>query len=244
LKLIALGSGGAITDFIFVHGGLHDGWCWHLVREELERRGHRTWAPDLPVDDPGAGASQYADVVCEAGEESGRDVIVVGHSLGGLTIPVVAQRRPVGRLVFLAASVPDPGRSYADVVASGPTRPGPSRTFDDKGYLSFPPSVAASIFYHDCPPDVVVEALEHLRPQASRPIVETTPLEAWPDVPANYIACREDRLMSRAYAMAVVRDRLGTEIVEMDGGHSPFLARPGDLVRLLLELRRNDREVV
>jgi pimeloyl-ACP methyl ester carboxylesterase len=183
-------------------------------------------------------------VVCEAGEDAGRDVIVVGHSLGGLTIPIVAQRRPVGRLVFLAAALPDPGRSYGDQVASRPTRPGTSITFDDKGYLSFPPSVAASIFYHDCPPDVVVEALEHLRPQASLPIVETTPLEAWPDVPADYIACREDRLVSRAHAMAVVQDRLGTEIVEMDGGHSPFLARPDDLVQLLLELRRDDSRVM
>jgi hypothetical protein len=39
--------------------------------------------------------------------------------------------------------------------------------------------------------------------------------------------------------MAVVQDRLGTEIVEMDGGHSPFLARPDDLVQVLLELRRD-----
>lgn len=233
-----------MTDFIFVHGGLHDGWCWHLVREELERRGHRTWAPDLPIDDPGAGASRYADVVCEAGEGAGPDVMVVGHSLGGLTIPVVAQRRPVGRLVFLAAAVPDPGRSYGDQVASRPTGPGPTITFDDKGYLSFPPSVAASIFYHDCPPDVVVEALEHLRPQASLPIVETTPLEAWPDVPADYIAGREDRTVPMAYAMAVAQDRLGTEIVWMNGGHSPFLARPDDLVQLLLELRHHDRRVV
>jgi pimeloyl-ACP methyl ester carboxylesterase len=163
-----------MTDFIFVHGGLHDGWCWHLVRAELERRGHRTWAPDLPIDDPEAGASRYADVVCDAGEDAGRDVIV--------------------------------------------------------------PSTAASIFYHDCPPEIVVEALEHLRPQASLPILETTPLEAWPDVPADYIACREDRLVPKKYAMAVVQDRPGTKIVEMDGGHSPFLARPDDLVRLLLQL--------
>jgi pimeloyl-ACP methyl ester carboxylesterase len=233
-----------MTDFIFVHGGLHDGWCWHLVREELERRGHRTWAPDLPVDDPEAGAKRYADVVCEACEDAGHDVIVVGHSLGGLTIPVVAQRRPVGRLVFLAAALPDPGRSYGDQVASRATPSETSIAFDDKGYLTFSDSVATSIFYHDCPPGVVAEALEHLRPQASLPIVETTPLEAWPDVPADYIACREDRLVSKAHAMTVVRDRLRTEIVEMDGGHSPFLARPDDLVQLLLELCRDDSRVM
>jgi pimeloyl-ACP methyl ester carboxylesterase len=223
-----------MTDFIFVHGGLHDGWCWHLVREELERLGHRTWAPDLPVDNPEAGVDQYADIVCDACEDAGKDVVVVGHSLGGLTIPVVAWRRPVGRLVFLAASVPDLNDSYRNQVSQR-VRPVPEITFDDEGFLNFAPSVAADVFYHDCPPEVVEEALQHLRPQASRPIIEPTPLEAWPDVPTDYIYCRGDRLVQREYAMTVAHDRLGTEVVEMDGGHSPFLARPADLAQLLLE---------
>jgi pimeloyl-ACP methyl ester carboxylesterase len=224
-----------VTDFIFVHGGLHDGWCWHLVREELERRGHRTWAPDLPIDDPSAGASRYADVVCDACADAESDATVVGHSLGGLTIPLVASRRPVGRLVFLAAAVPDPGRSLEDQHASGPARPGPERALDE-GYLSFSPSVATDAFYHDCPSGIAAEALKHLRPQASRPMVEATPLEAWPDVPASYIYCREDRLITRAYAEAAALDRLGTGLIEIAGGHSPFLARPAELARLLLEL--------
>jgi pimeloyl-ACP methyl ester carboxylesterase len=225
-----------VTDFILVHGGLHDSWCWHLVREELEQRGHRTWAPDLPVDDPTAGASRYADVVGDACEDAGEDATVVGHSLGGLTIPIVASRRPVGRMVFLAAAVPDPGRSLEDQHASGPPRPGPARVFDDEGYLSFSPSVATSAFYHDCPPAIAAEALQHLRLQARRPIVETTPLQAWPDVPADYIYCREDRIISRTYALAAARDRLGTGLIEIGGGHSPFLGRPAELARLLLEL--------
>jgi pimeloyl-ACP methyl ester carboxylesterase len=218
-----------MTDFIFVHGGLHDGWCWHLVREELERLGHRTWAPDLPVDDPTAGASRYADVVCEACRDADEDAVVVGHSLGGLTIPLVAQRRPVGRLVFLAASVPEPneaGREHSQLVEV---------TFDDAGFLTFPETVATDIFYHDCPPELAEEALRHLRPQAKRPIVEPTPLEAWPDVPAYYVYCRNDRVISRESAMSAARDRLRVEVVEMDSGHSPFLGHPAELARLLLE---------
>jgi pimeloyl-ACP methyl ester carboxylesterase len=221
-----------VTDFIFVHGGLHDGWCWHLVREELERLGHRTWAPDLPVDDPSAGASRYADVVGDACEDAGSDAIMVGHSLGGLTIPLVAQRRPVGRLVFVAASVPEPRANYQEERERSRLV---ETNFDDEGFLSFPPAVATDLFYHDCPPGIVEEALQHLRPQASRPIVETTPLEAWPDVPAYYIYCRGDRVISREYAMSAARDRLRIEVVEMDSGHSPFLAHPTELAQLLLE---------
>ena len=34
---------------VFVHGGWHDGWSWHLVRELLDARGVPTVALDLPM---------------------------------------------------------------------------------------------------------------------------------------------------------------------------------------------------
>jgi pimeloyl-ACP methyl ester carboxylesterase len=54
-------------------------------------------------------------------------------------------------------------------------------------------------------------------------------------VPASYIYGRQDRVIARAYAEAAARDRLGTGLIEIGGGHSPFLARPAELARLLLE---------
>ena len=90
-----------MTTFALVHGAFHGAWCWDLVRPELESRGHRTVAMDLPCDDPGAGSARYAEVVAEAIRDEGDDVIVVGHSLAGLTVPLVAATRPVAR-IFLA----------------------------------------------------------------------------------------------------------------------------------------------
>ena len=55
---------------------------------ELEARGHRVVAPDLPCEDVDAGIAEYAGVVIEALDGSD-DAIVVGHSLGGMTIPLV-----------------------------------------------------------------------------------------------------------------------------------------------------------
>ena len=75
-------------------------------RPELESRGHRVVAPDLPCEDVDAGVVEYAAVVCDAlgGDE---DAIVVGHSLGGLTIPFVPGRAHV----FLCALVGGTGWS-------------------------------------------------------------------------------------------------------------------------------------
>src|SRR6185437_2836111 len=104
--------------FSLVHGGQQGAWCFEPLIEELERRGHRSVAIDLPIGDPGAGASEYADTVVDSLTDIDAEVIVVGHSLGGLTLPLIAQRRPVKQLVFLCAAVPVPGTSLAEVIGS------------------------------------------------------------------------------------------------------------------------------
>jgi len=106
--------------FALVHGGAHGGWCWELLVPELEQRGHTTVAPDLPIEEDSAGAREYAQVVLDAIPADAEDVVVVGHSLGGLTIPLVAQARPVRHLVYLAAQVPAPGLSNLEYLATEP----------------------------------------------------------------------------------------------------------------------------
>ena len=71
-----------MASFSLVHGAWHGGWCWDAVRAELEARGHVVHTPDLPCDDVTAGVEEYAAAVPPAD-------VVVGHSLGGLTIPYV-----------------------------------------------------------------------------------------------------------------------------------------------------------
>src|SRR5689334_1882398 len=100
-------------DVVLVHGSYHGGWCWDRLRPELEARGHRVTQVDLPISDPTLGASEYADVVAAAIPETSEPVLV-GHSMAGLVIPLVAARRPVRRLVFLAAFLAVPGVSAND----------------------------------------------------------------------------------------------------------------------------------
>ena len=72
-----------VATFALIHGGGGSAWDWHLVESELRGRGHDPVAVDLPSEDETAGWREYADTVVEAiGNRS--DVVVVGHSLGGL----------------------------------------------------------------------------------------------------------------------------------------------------------------
>ncbi len=66
---------------------------------------------------------------------------------------------------------------------------------------------------------------------------EPWPLESWPDVPTRFILSRHDRFFPAEWQRGVVRDRLGIEPDEIDGGHCPALSRPDELVELLEALR-------
>lgn len=100
------------------------------------------------------------------------------------------------------------------------------------------PEVARELFYHDCPPEEAARAVELLRPQGRVPLREQTPLGAWPGVPAEYILCREDRMVLPDWSRRIARQRLGVTARELDGGHSPFLARPAALADELLSAAR------
>src|SRR5215207_1744744 len=99
---------------MLVHGAWHGAWCWERLVPELDALGHRTLTVDLPSDDPAATFETYADHVIEAMSSEDHEVIVVGHSMAGMTIPLVAARRPVRRLVFLCALIPAPGSSLVE----------------------------------------------------------------------------------------------------------------------------------
>jgi pimeloyl-ACP methyl ester carboxylesterase len=177
-------------------------------------------APDLPSEDDSAGVSDHADAVVDAVGDR-RDVIVVAQSLGGFVAPLVCARVPVSLLVLVTAMVPAPGESAGE-------------WFDNTGWAQARRDDAArdgrvagddvdvmTEFFHDVPPDVVAEALERgERAQADPLFREPWPLEAWPNVPAEFMR-------------RVVRERLGLTPDEIASGHLPALSRPQELVERL-----------
>lgn len=230
-----------MTTFGLVHGAFHGAWCWDLLAAELRTLGHDTVTMDLPCDDPSAGNQRYAEVVTDALGDRG-PVTLVGHSLAGLTIPLVAAARPVERMVFLCAFIPVPGRPFSDQFGDpGIFPPTPESTWpvgDADGLMTWPAERVIPVLYPDCPEPIARWAASRLRRQARAPHTEPCPLGAWPDVPSSYILCREDLAVGADWARRTAGERLGVVAEDLPGGHSPFLAQPVALAQVLDRIAR------
>jgi pimeloyl-ACP methyl ester carboxylesterase len=227
-----------VSIFGLVHGAWHGSWCWDLVVAELRQRGHEAVAVDLPTQDPTAGAEVYADVVVRHLDPYGDDLVLVGHSFGGLTLPLVADRRPVGRMVLVAPLLPEPGFSFDDLCTLDPDTfmPGlrAGQVAHADGSTEWEAGPAIATLYPDAPPNLASWAAERLRPQQWRLTRETTPLRTWPDCPTRVIACAGDAVVNPEWLRRSVRLRLGIGAEVIAGDHSPFLTRPVELVDALL----------
>jgi len=224
-------------DIVLVHGAYHGAWCWDFLTPELERLGHRVITVDLPISDPTLGAEDYARAIEETLDPDTKPILV-GHSMAGLVIPLLAARRPIKRLVFLAAMLPLPGKSANDqrrVEHIDPGLPPVHAQWTDLGddVWMVGPKTATELFFHDAPAAVARWATQRLRPQSYRVLTEITPLAIWPDVECRSIVCRDDRTINPVWVRSSARQRLGVEAIEIGGGHSPFLTRPAELARLL-----------
>jgi pimeloyl-ACP methyl ester carboxylesterase len=215
------------TTFALVHGAWHGGWAWDALRPELEARGHAVVAPDLPCEDADAGVAQYARIVTDA-LGGVTDAIVVGHSLGGLTVPLV----PARMHVYLCAYVPQPGRALVDrgAPAFGPGFA--ASVVRDELERSWWPNLAAAAHDLQYPPDAT-SFTARLRRQARWLSVEASPLVALPDTPAAYIVCTSDYAVPPEWQRWVARAELGVEPIELDSGHSPMLSCPAELAGVL-----------
>jgi pimeloyl-ACP methyl ester carboxylesterase len=202
-----------------VHGAWHGGWAWDLLRGELGARAHRVVAPDLPCEDPEAGVVEYAAVVrAELGGEDG--AIVVGHSLGGLTIPLV----PARLRVFLCALVPGASQEHAFVSGFGDAL---IRDELRRSYYPDPVDAVRELQYSlDKAP-----LASKLRRQA-RVDAEEAPLRG----PAAYVVCARDAVIRPDWQRHVARDVLGVEPIELAAGHSPMLTHVRELADALESL--------
>ena len=236
-----------MATYVLVHGGGHGGWCYQRVARLLQAAGHVVYAPTLT----GLGERSHLlppaidldlhirDVVALLHFEDLHDVILVGHSYGGMVITGVADRSAdrVGRVVYLDAANPVNGQSLVDV--AGPiiliTRD--HSTFVDGVELVLHPAPEAGLFYGVTDPDDLAWMADRLTSHPWRCFeqkLELTNEDALWAIPQYHVVCtstlatRDPELMGRA------RDE--GRLWDIDTGHDLMITEPQKVADALLEI--------
>ncbi|MBO2465359.1 alpha/beta fold hydrolase [Actinomadura violacea] len=218
-----------MATYVLIHAAAVDAWYWGPLAEDLRARGHEVVAPALPCDEESAGLAEYADVVVEAiGDRT--DLVVVAHSFGGFTGPLVCDRVSADLLVMLQAQVPAPGESpgqWWDNTGYGAARQESDRR---RGVAQGTEEDALSLVLHDTPAALAAEFMaEHQRKQASAPFGRPWPLTTWPRVATRFLMSSDDRFFPAEFMRSMVAERLGFQPDEMPGDHCPMLGHPKEL---------------
>jgi pimeloyl-ACP methyl ester carboxylesterase len=114
-----------MADFVLVHGAWIGGWCWRPIARALRRSGHEVHTPmaglgeRLHLINPSINLDTHiTDIVNVISQEELSDVVLVGHSHGGMVITGVADQLPdkIKSLVYLDAFVPENGQSLLSLL--------------------------------------------------------------------------------------------------------------------------------
>lgn len=236
-----------MTTFILIHGAWHGGWCWDEVAPLLRKAGHTVVAPDLP----GMGKdktplakidlSKWTLAVSDEVVQAFEPVVLVGHSRGGIVISEVAELVPdrIQSLVYLAAFLVPGGKTLADMLAIGPSRPVADGAIvmreDGISSVIAPPKVAP-VFYNTTTPALAERAAKLLTPEPMMSF--TTPLRTsdarFGRVKRAYIECTEDNAIPIELQRSMQKALPCDPVVTLATDHSPFFSAPDDLCQALL----------
>ncbi|WP_296719942.1 alpha/beta fold hydrolase [Erythrobacter sp.] len=247
-----LPPGSRPRDFVLVHGAWHGGWCWELVRERIEAAGHRVHTPTLPglgdrADELDAAiglADHIADVTDYIAARDLRDIVLAGHSYGGMVITGVADalKSRIAHILYLDAALPENGQS---MISYGTPRPPEaiaateaglrSRAPDGIAMAALPPPLLGIPASHPLHDDVAAQLTPH-------------PLKTWLDtirlvnggpagLPRTYVHCTAP-VMAHTQFPAIARMAKADpdwDYAELATGHEAMLTAPGDVAKLLLD---------
>jgi len=229
-----------MATFVLVHGAWHGAWCWREVEARLVAQGHAVHALDLPGHggDPTPlseiSLASYTGHIAEVLEKLDEPAVLVGHSLGGLSITDVVRQRAeqIHSLVYLAAFVPQPSFDLFAAISEGELIAATELDLQ-AGRVRLRGPAAEAAFYVDCSEEDVLYARQRLCDEAVAPMlakVEVAP--SWHTIPRHYVECTEDRAIP-IESQREMHSPFDFVVHTLVTDHSPFFSAPDLLVEIL-----------
>ncbi|MEL7197735.1 MAG: alpha/beta fold hydrolase [Pseudomonadota bacterium] len=245
------GTGATKRDIVLVHGAWHGGWCWDQVRPILEAAGHRVFTPTLT----GLGSradeltskvglnTHIADIIEVITANDLSDIVLCGHSYGGMVITGVADalKSRIAHIVYLDAALPNNGEtmlSYGEprpqVAIDGAIAAMTAMATDGVGIGVFPPALLGIPEDHP----LYTWVADRLTPH---------PLKTWLDpislsndgpkgLPSTYVHCNQPALAQTQFGWLfhTLQSEEDWNTLLLATGHDAMVTDPEGVAKVLL----------
>ena len=228
--------------FVFVPGAWHGGWSWHPVAQRIVSAGHRALTLTMPGLSPGDDsrelrlADAVAYLIAQVEQRDLTDVVLVGHSWGG--IPIAGAARPLAgrlrRIALVSGFVPRSGESMADAMGPdmGPYMRSAIEASPDHT-ISVDFAAFSQTLMQDEPENLQRLVYDLLVPQPGGYMLDALDFGDLTSigVPFTYLLAERDR------ALAAPGDelaaRVGVRPIPVPGTHESLLTHPDDVAKAL-----------
>jgi pimeloyl-ACP methyl ester carboxylesterase len=231
--------------YVLIHGAFHGGWCWQQVAARLRAAGHVVYTPTLT----GAGERSHLlsetvtldtwtkDILNVIRYEELSDVILIGHSFGGLTVSAVADKAKdrLRHLVYLDALMVGRGHSTFDERAPEDVGKSIAVALQTSGGLTLPPPPPAAYGVTD--PAAAARVARLLTPQPLAVYLGKLQLDnpVGNGLPATYIGCTDPPLAAVA-ASHTAAQAMGWTYLTIRSGHDAMIIAPDELAGMLAQI--------
>lgn len=241
-----------MSNFVLVHGAWHTGGEFEPTAAVIRAAGHKVWTPTIAGNRPGDAKTTGLDeaiqsIVDYLGDNNLSDVVLAGHSYGGMVITGVADRAPerIRRLVYWNAFVPNNGESLNDMVPPhyvGMFDAIHAERGDGSVVLPFP--VWREAFINDGDLALAQSAYDRLNPHPLNTFTDKIALSKNPAemmLAKSYVNCTEDTALPHSFTWHPrLSEKLGLfRLVQVQGSHELCFTDPARLAKALMDAGRD-----
>ena len=222
-------GGKSSKSIVLVHGGFVDGSGWAGVYKILKSKGYDV----LVVQNATKSLADDVAATKAAIDSANSDVVLVGHSYGGVVITEAGTHPKVSSLVYVTAFAPDQGESVSSLIANPPVgAPVPPILPPKDGYLFLDRAKFAASFAADVEADTASFMADSQVPWGVDALAGAVTDPAWKTKPSYYLVATEDKMIPPP-AQRAMAGRAKAQVTELPGSHAIYVSKPAEVAEVI-----------
>ena len=214
---------------VLVHGGFVDGSGWAGVYQILKSQGYNVSVVQNPTKSLADDVATTKAVI----DSLNSDVVLVGHSYGGVVITEAGTHPKVSSLVYITAFAPDRGESVSSLIANPPPgAPVPPILPPKDGYLFLDRNKFAAAFAADVEPGLASFMADSQVPWGLDALAGAVTEPAWKSKPSYYLVATEDKMIPPP-AQRAMAGRAKAQVTEVPGSHAIYVSKAAEVAEFI-----------